>query len=408
MVIKHKSHDRVGHTIGYIVRTLMHGRYPDRDVDGQAFGPDSPQAAKAGLEFAGGWKLAFAGFKGDWEARQVIHKSVRYYNAKYICEHCMASRLPQYTYADFRMTANCLRHRFTHAEYRILQGDKQSAWEAVPGWCKERNLEEARCPWQSISCFSFVLFGERTRGRSTTIVELWWRRIVKPILPLACPTFPESQDLLHVYHQGVGCVLIASLVCDTLECKHAGITLKDMDSRLSKEVYTHYKKWCHDRSPHATACSHRFSLTRFGKETWNTCPELGSIFKAAVVKTMLYWRKDYLKQERTVPGGEQRFQTMYQFALFQYLMDSNGPFFDQATTHKVVEAARKGLLGYQRLTSADRKRRDERKTYKVIPKFHALLEPTIYIESSRRNPRLLNLKIQEQLYFCFLFPKRCT
>ena len=144
MVIKYKSHDRVGHASGYIVRTLMSGKFPDTNVDGHAFHPDSPQAARAGLEFAGGWKLAFAGFKGDWEARQIIHKSIRYYNAKYICEHCMASREPQFTYGDFRMSANCLRHRFTHAEYRILQGDRQSAWEAVPGWCKERNLEEAR------------------------------------------------------------------------------------------------------------------------------------------------------------------------------------------------------------------------------------------------------------------------
>ena len=143
MIVKNKSHDKVGHTIGYIVRTLMSGKYPMTNVNGERFDTSSPQAAKAGLPFAGGWRLCFAAFKGDWEARQIIHKSTRFYNARYICEHCMASREPQFTYADFRMNAACMSKRFTHAEYRILQGDKQSSWESVPGWCKERNLEEA-------------------------------------------------------------------------------------------------------------------------------------------------------------------------------------------------------------------------------------------------------------------------
>ncbi|CAK9005810.1 unnamed protein product [Durusdinium trenchii] len=242
MIVKNKSHDKVGHTIGYVVRTLMTGKYPMTNVNGERFDTSSLQAAKAGLPFAGGWRLCFAAFKGDWEARQVIHKSTRFYNAKYICEHCMASREPQFTYGDFRMNAACMSKRLTHAEYRILQGNKQSSWES---------------------------------------------------------------DVLHVYHQGVACVLIASLVCDTLESKYEGITLKEMDQRLSQEVYKHYKTWCKERAAYTTACSHRFSLARFGKDTWSTYPELGSIFKAAVVKSMLYWCLDYLRGEQHTRGGDE-------------------------------------------------------------------------------------------------------
>ena len=192
-----------------------------------------------------------------------------------------------------------------------------------------------------------------------------------------------------MYHQGVACVLIASLVCDTLESKYEGITLKEMDRRLSQEVYQHYKKWCRERAAYVTACSHRFSLARFGKDTWNAYPELGSIFKAAVVKTMLYWCLDYLRGQQHTPRGDRRAQTMYYFTHFQFLMDTHGPFLSNDVARKVVQTARDGLVAYQRLASNDRKREDGRRTFKIIPKFHAMLELTIYIEETKRNPRFL-------------------
>ena len=160
----------------------------------------------------------------------------------------------------------------------------------------------------------------------------------------------------------MACVLIASLVCDTLESKYEGITLKEMDRRLSQEVYQHYKKWCRERAAYVTACSHRFSLARFGKDTWNAYPELGSIFKAAVVKTMLYWCLDYLRGQQHTPRGDRRAQTMYYFTHFQFLMDTRGPFLSNDVARKVVQTARDGLVAYQRLASNDRKREDGRRT----------------------------------------------
>lgn len=222
-----------------------------------------------------------------------------------------------------------------------------------------------------------------------------------PVLYSTSSTFPPwhgSQDVLHVFHQGVGCILVASLVCDSLQCKHVGITLKDMDARLSKEVYAHYKKWCRDRAPHATSCSHRFSATRFGKETWSSFPELGSIYKAAVVKCMIYWCAQYLKEERGVSGGEQRYRTMHQFALFQYLMDSNGPFFDCDTTGKVVQAARTGLLDYQRLASADRKKEGDRRTFKITPQVSLITRADFLYNVMQTQPQAPQLKGKQS--FC--------
>ena len=142
-IIKEKSHDAVGRLMGYVTDTLMTGCFPKVDANDNPFPAGTKEYLRAGAPFAGGWCAAFAGFKGDWEARVTIHKSKRSYNSTWICDHCLASRDPDFTFGDFRMNANCLAHRFTHEEYMILQGDKQSSWRFVKGWTKDRNLEDS-------------------------------------------------------------------------------------------------------------------------------------------------------------------------------------------------------------------------------------------------------------------------
>lgn len=202
---------------------------------------------------------------------------------------------------------------------------------------------------------------------------------------------------MHVFHQGIACVLVAALVCDSLERSIPDLTLKSMDQLLASDVYVHYKSWCRSKGHHATSCSFRFSTGRFGKETWATCPELGSVYKAAVVKSMIFWCAAYLREHQTAPNGRLRYLCMQQFATFQYLLDSNGPFFSRDMASKVVKAARDGLLLYQKLASLDRKRTDGRRTYKVIPKFHSFLELSIYVEESLRNPRFEHCYQDEDL-----------
>ncbi|CAK9081171.1 Membrane-associated progesterone receptor component 1 (mPR), partial [Durusdinium trenchii] len=117
----------------------------------------------------------------------------------------------------------------------------------------------------------------------------------------------QTTDLLHVLHQGVAGVVVASLICDHLEAKHAGITLKQMDALLSGEVFEHYKGWCAERSP---------------LEKWSNPPELQGIYKASVVKTLMFWCADYLKSEGDgVVGGDLRIFTMHALAKFQLLLD---------------------------------------------------------------------------------------
>ena len=199
---------------------------------------------------------------------------------------------------------------------------------------------------------------------------------------------PKSKDLLHVFHQGVLCVVIAALVCNHIECLYPAITLKELDQVLSKQIYKHYRAWCHQKGKAASACSHRFSGARFGKEQWSAFPELGSIYKAAVVKSMLFWCNDFIKESvGRVVGAEARHMCVHAFAKFQYLVDISGPFFEPQRSKEVAKYCRAGLLFYQQLAANDRARADDRRCFKIIPKCHSLFELSLYIELTNRNPR---------------------
>lgn len=155
MIIKGKSHDAIGKIVGYIVDTLMTGKFPTHDHLGCKFPLGSKQDIRAGQAFAGGWSMAFAGFKGDWEARAIVHKLTRYYRTTFICEHCMASYKPEFTFADFTPNANSQLVRFSHDDFLMLNPPAdQSSWLCVKGWTKDRNLEDA----YTSTCYEWMTF----------------------------------------------------------------------------------------------------------------------------------------------------------------------------------------------------------------------------------------------------------
>lgn len=215
---------------------------------------------------------------------------------------------------------------------------------------------------------------------------------------LRCVVIPK--DLLHVMHQGVLTVLIPSLICDHLEKKHVGCTLKELDELLAKTVFPHYKRWCRRHRQSVSTCSFRFSALRFGKDTWRSMPELSSMYKAAMTKGLMYWCASYLLEEKNQsPGGDLRYKTIYAFCRFQYLLDISGPFLSEEVTRDVAESGQRGLVLYQRLVSQDRKREDYRRAYKILPKMHSFLEMTLYIQSTRRNARFHDFKHGQPISF---------
>ena len=161
LVIKHKTHDSIGLLHGYICDVLQTGKFPSLDSQGKPWNGSSPEYVRANSFFAGGWKLAFAGFKSDWEARKDVHRLARNYQCTQICEHCLASRRPDFTFGDFRLDAAYRNHMFTHEEFLMVNG-AQPSWCSVKGWTKDRNLEDIRR-----ALVGFVFFGRLASSPKT-------------------------------------------------------------------------------------------------------------------------------------------------------------------------------------------------------------------------------------------------
>ena len=207
------------------------------------------------------------------------------------------------------------------------------------------------------------------------------------------------KDLLHVLHQGVASCVIPAMITDHLEQKHPGITLKELGQTLGGPVWLHYKAWC--RAEGRASCGHRFTLQRFGREKWNVRPELGSAYKASVVRGMSLWLDAYLLDERgSSPGSDLRCFCAHSLACFQVCCDENPQFFDPKVAKRTSGHLRTFLLLYQKLAVADRARTDQRMNFKLVPKFHCLLHLGDYILETRRNPRLLRDMWQAFLYVC--------
>ena len=144
LIWKPFTHDRIGEVVGWVQTVLQSGKFPATDFNGDPWPEGSAEAERANELIAGGYMFAFSGFKGDWEARVIVHKLQRGYNHNNICEHCPASRLDTaFNYRNFALDAPYLDVLFTHDQFMIMTPpEKQSSWQTVPGWTKDRNLEE--------------------------------------------------------------------------------------------------------------------------------------------------------------------------------------------------------------------------------------------------------------------------
>ena len=154
------THDDIGRLIGWIMEVLRTGKFPLTDMHGKEWPKGSLACERAGAQYAGGWKCAFAAFKADLEARVQVHKLVRNWASNSICEHCLASKLSTLNYANFRDDAPFLDHIFTHSEFLLLNPPhRQSSWMCVRGWDKDRNLDEP-CADFGMTCAPVVV-GQR-------------------------------------------------------------------------------------------------------------------------------------------------------------------------------------------------------------------------------------------------------
>ena len=195
-------------------------------------------------------------------------------------------------------------------------------------------------------------------------------------------------------HQGIGPLLIASLLSDHYEELHEHkLTLKQLEELLQNDAWPHYKQWVRARK--LPGCSMQFSLTRIGRENWKKQPEMAPCYKAAVIKAMLYWIASFLleRKQENQAGFVLRADLSYNMAQFHYVQDCNGPWLDDQATIEMAWHGHKFLLLYQ--YAAEQAKSNGRVLYKLVPKFHVMLHMCLRLPLERRNPRYDHLYMEE-------------
>ena len=142
--VKPDTLDDLAYFIGYCLEFLAEGIYPTRDEFGNSFPAGTMEASRAGKPFTGRkWRAVFASFRADWEAKAQVHRYIRHYSARNICEHCFAATDGPLAYGDFSPDAPWRDTYMTHDQFVSLNPpDRQTAWLTIPGWRKERNCED--------------------------------------------------------------------------------------------------------------------------------------------------------------------------------------------------------------------------------------------------------------------------
>ena len=134
--MKDNIHDLVARVTIWSMRAALKGKWPSLGAFGEPL--EGPRAAKAGEQLAGGYRLAYHGFKADAKARREMHRFNRTYGHSKICETCFAERPnvkgdPLLTFKNFYPDAAHLMTELSHRDY-VASSDRLSPWENMPGF----------------------------------------------------------------------------------------------------------------------------------------------------------------------------------------------------------------------------------------------------------------------------------
>lgn len=197
-------------------------------------------------------------------------------------------------------------------------------------------------------------------------------------------------------HQGIGPIAIASMITHHFEDTEPGITINELSDRLTNVAWPHFKSWLRPRRHVVSGTSSTFTGLRFGRDSWQHFPELASVYKAAMVKALLYWTASFLTEfMNPTPMSRLRAYTAYALAQFQFLQDTHGPWLDDDAANEMYEKGREFLVFYQALAKMARAHQPGRKLFKIVPKFHSLLHACFYVKLTKRNPRYEHLYMEE-------------
>ena len=95
--------------------------------------------------------------------------------------------------------------------------------------------------------------------------------------------------MLHCVHQGVASIAIASLITHHFEASGDCDTLATLDVALKTIAWPHYQAWKHRKRECIVPTSSQFDGKRLSRDSWQSFPELASIYKGAMVKYLIFW-----------------------------------------------------------------------------------------------------------------------
>lgn len=204
--------------------------------------------------------------------------------------------------------------------------------------------------------------------------------------------------MLHCVHQGVASIAIASLITHHFEASGDCDTLATLDVALKTIAWPHYQAWKHRKRECIVPTSSQFDGKRFSRDSWQSFPELASIYKGAMVKYLIFWCRDLLTAQLDHDStymAKCRAYAAYCLAEFQYLQEVSGPWLDRDVAERMCYMARSFLSLYQFLAVSTRSECPTKWYYKVVPKFHSLLHLAMQLPLTRRNPRYDHLYSDE-------------
>lgn len=249
--MKDAIHSLVAKVTIWSMRAALKGKWPTQGPFGESL--LGARSQKAGLEFGNGYRLAYHGFKADAKAKKECRVFERSYMHNKVCEACMAEKPTSknhdslLTYKDFYPNAAHLLTELNHRDY-LVSSTRISPWEPMPGF-------------DFRTCFRdpmHTIFLGTAKEFLASCLGYWSRR--------GCLTGPDLQEQLRWVSQ-------RQKEC----CAEAGLR-----------------------------CAFKtFTPSNTGLVTKSEYPELGSYFKAASVKTSI-WFFGYLAQELAANAAEDK------------------------------------------------------------------------------------------------------
>ena len=128
-------HRRVAQILAWSMQCAATGLGPSVGEDTLPF-RSAFRHSLPGLPLAGGFRLAYLGFKADMKARKEAHMFERNFNCNFICEACMATKAKPNLPCPFTDFSEHAAHRLSnisHATY-VRTAPVLSPWAVMPGF----------------------------------------------------------------------------------------------------------------------------------------------------------------------------------------------------------------------------------------------------------------------------------